>query len=196
LNESDTRERGQRRTLLQVLGLNAGLSLSLGIGGVLADSSALLANAVDNTSDAGVYLLSYFAVGRRLKWRRWAARTSGVMLLLLGIGIIVDVGRRWLMGAEPFGLTIMAMALAAAAVNLWCLRLIQRTPSDDVNMRAAKTFSFNDFASNGGILVAGGLVMWLNQAWPDLVVGGIVAFIALKGGLVILKDARKSNASA
>ena len=57
-------------------------------------------------------------------------------------------------------------------------------------MKAAETFSFNDFASNGGILIAGGLVLWLDQSWPDLVVGLIVAGIAVKGGVDILRDSR------
>ena len=52
-----------------------------------------------------------------------------------------------------------------------------------------------DFALNApeargaGILVAGGLVMWLDQAWPDLVVGMLVAAIAVKGGIEILRSA-------
>ena len=57
-------------------------------------------------------------------------------------------------------------------------------------MRAATTFSYNDFISNGGILIAGALVWWLNANWPDLLVGLATAFIAIKGGVEILKDAR------
>ena len=64
---------------------------------------------------------------------------------------------------------------------------------DAVCVKAAETFSFNDFASNGGILVAGALVLWLGQAWPDLVVGVLVAAIALKGGVDILRDAAKDR---
>ena len=94
------------------------------------------------------------------------------------------------MGPEPIGWTMMGMAVVAAVVNLVCLELIRRQRSDDVNMKAAETFSLNDFASNGGILIAGGLVLWLDQAWPDLVVGLIVAAIAVKGGVDILRDAR------
>jgi len=190
LNETDHL---QRRTLLIVLVLNALLFLGLGVGGILADSSALIANAADNASDSVVYLLSFLAVGRGLLWKRRAARTSGILLLVFAGGVLLDVGRRWLLGAEPFGVTMMGMALVAAAINLLCLMLIRRARSEDVNMRAAETFSFNDFASNGGILVAGGLVMWLDQAWPDLVVGLVVAVIAVKGGLEILEDARRGG---
>lgn len=183
----------QRRTLLIVLVLNALLFVMLGLGGLFAESSALLANAADNGSDAIVYLISFLAVGRAMAWKRGAARLSGIMLLIFAAGVLLDVGRRWIVGTEPVGWTMMGLAVIAAVVNLICLMLIRRQGSDDVNMRAAETFSFNDFASNGGILVAGGLVMALNQAWPDLVVGLIVAAIAVKGGVDILKDARESQ---
>jgi Co/Zn/Cd efflux system component len=183
----------QRRTLLTVLGLNAGLAAALGIGGVSADSSALLANALDNASDAAVYLISFLAIGRAGTWKRGAARASGIMLLVFAVGVLVDAVRRVITGTEPIGPTMMALALVAAVVNLICLQLIRRQHSGDVNMKAAETFSFNDFASNGGILVAGGLVLWLDQAWPDLVVGVLVAAIAIKGGVEILRDANAAS---
>ncbi len=179
----------QRRTLLVVLILNALLFVGLGLGGILADSSALLANAVDNGADSVVYLISFLAVGRALAWKKGAARLSGILLLLFAVGVLIDVGRRWWVGAEPVGWTMMGLALVAAIVNLICLVLLRRVTSDDVNMDAAETFSLNDFAANGGILVAGGLVLWLDQAWPDLVVGLMVAALAIKGGVEILRNA-------
>ena len=179
----------QRRTLLVVLILNALLFVGLGLGGILADSSALLANAVDNGADSVVYLISFLAVGRALAWKKGAARLSGILLLLFAVGVLIDVGRRWWVGAEPVGWTMMGLALVAAIVNLICLVLLRRVTSDDVNMDAAETFSLNDFAANGGILVAGGLVLWLDQAWPDLVVGLMVAALAIKGGVGILRNA-------
>ena len=179
----------QRRTLLVVLILNVLLFVGLGLGGILADSSALLANAVDNGADSVVYLISFLAVGRALAWKKGAARLSGILLLLFAVGVLIDVGRRWWVGAEPVGWTMMGLALVAAIVNLICLVLLRRVTSDDVNMDAAETFSLNDFAANGGILVAGGLVLWLDQAWPDLVVGLMVAALAIKGGVEILRNA-------
>ena len=190
MTASNAQDQRQRRTLLLVLVLNFGLFLALGVAGWLADSSALLANAADNASDSAVYLISFLAVGRAPRWKKTAATISGVLLLLFAIGVLADVGRRWLMGTEPIGPTMLVMALAAALVNLWCLKLLKKVESDDVNMRAAETFSFNDFVSNGGILVAGGLVLWLGQAWPDLIVGTLVAIVAAKGAFEILSDVR------
>ena len=186
-------DRQQRRTLLTVLGLNAGLSAGLGIGGWAADSSALLANAVDNASDAAVYLISFLAIGRAESWKRGAAGLSGVMLLVFAGGVLIDAGRRFLTGTEPMGPIMIGLAVVAAVINLICLRMIRRQASGDVNMKAAETFSFNDFASNGGILIAGLLVMWLGQAWPDLLVGVLVAAIAAKGGIDILGEAGRSG---
>ena len=46
--------------------------------------------------------------------------------------------------------------------------------------------------SNLGALAAGVLVMWLGRAWPDLVIGMAIAFVAAKGGWEILEDAHRS----
>ncbi len=189
MTEATSQDRQQQRALLAVLVLNALLFVGLGAGGILADSSALLANAVDNGTDSVVYLISFLAVGRALAWKKGAARVSGILLLTFAVGVLLDVGRRWWVGAEPVGWTMMGLALIAAVINLVCLMLLKRVRTDDVNMEAAETFSLNDFAANGGILVAGGLVMWLDQAWPDLVVGVLVAALAVKGGIEILRNA-------
>lgn len=189
-NHSDA-DHLQKKVLLAVLALNVLLFVVLGIGGLMASSSALLANAVDNGSDAVVYLLSFLAVGRSLIWKQRTAKTSGIMLLLIAGLVLLDAARRFIYGSDPGGWTMMGLAIVAAIINLICLQLIRGQKSDDVNMKAAETFSFNDFASNGGILVAGGLVMWLDQSWPDLVVGVIVAAIALKGGIDILKSTKE-----
>ena len=86
---------------------------------------------------------------------------------------------------------MMIMSAVAAVVNYACLKLLQRIQDPDVNLRAATTFSYNDFISNGGILIAGVLVWWLGTNWPDLLVGFATALIAIKGGIEILRDARQ-----
>ena len=183
----------QKSILRQVLLWNLGLFVGLGIAGWVADSSALMANAVDNASDAAVYLISYLAIDRQPAWKRWAAMLSGVMLLLFACFVLADVVRRWLGDVEPVGLTMMVLALVAAGINLWCLVLIRRVRSNDVNMQAAETFSFNDFISNGGVLVAGALVLWIGSPWPDLVAGALIAVVAIVGGIRILRSVRAEN---
>lgn len=179
-----------RATLWVVLALNAGLSVGLFAAGYFSDSSALIANGLDNSSDAVVYAISLAAIGRAASWKRGAARFSGAMLLLFAAGVIAEAGRRYFTGSEPVGVTMILMALIAAAVNIFCLLLLNRLRDKDVNLRAATTFSFNDFISNGGILVGGGLVLWTGNNWPDLLVAIGVAAVAIKGGVDILRDAQ------
>lgn len=185
----------QRSVLYKVLALNLGLSTALGIAGWLADSSALIANALDNLSDSVVYAISLYAVGRGAGSKVRAAQLSGGLLLVFAGLVLADALRRWLTGAAPIGPTMIVMALIAAGVNLLCLRLLRPLKRQDVNMRAAQTFSANDFISNAGIIVAGILVVWTGMAWPDLVVGVAVALIATFGGVKILRDARRARAS-
>lgn len=183
----------ERRTLWIVLILNAAISAAFLITGALGDSSALIANGLDNLSDVAVYSLSLVALARGMKWKTRAATVSGAMLLVFAAGVLLDVGRRYLQGSEPIGSTMMIMSAVAGVVNYACLRLLQRIEKPDVNLRAATTFSFNDFISNGGILIAGVLVWWLGTNWPDLLVGFATALIAIKGGVEILRDAQQER---
>lgn len=179
----------KRQTLWIVLWLNVAIAIGFFVVGYFADSNALLANGLDNSSDAVVYGLSLLALTRSRTWKRGAARFSGIMLLIFAGGVIADAIRRFLEGSDPSGIMMMAMAAVAAVVNLISLRLLQKMKSKDVNLRAATTFSFNDFISNGGIIIAGIVVMLTGANWPDLVVGVAVAGIALYGGIDILRDA-------
>lgn len=192
----DLGSRDKRVTLWVVLALNVAIAAGFFVTGTLGDSSALIANGLDNSSDAVVYGLSLLALTRPPAWKRAAARFSGIMLLVFAVGVILDAARRFITGSEPIGVTMMVMALIAAAVNLLCLFLLKRLRGKDVNLRAATTFSFNDFISNGGILIAGGLVLWTGLNWPDLIVGIGVAAIATYGGIEILRDASCEAAKA
>lgn len=189
-SQLDPNDAAQRRALLQVLLLNAGLAVVLLAGGLIADSSGLLANALDNTSDAMAYLISYFAVTRSQRWKSSAAAFTGVMLLVLALGVTVDAVRRFINGSEPLGYVMMVMAFIAAVINTLCIKLLRKHRREDVNLRAAWTMSINDFASSFGIVIAGGLVPLLGSNWPDLAVGLAIAAVATYGGVKTLRDAR------
>lgn len=163
------------------------------VASVIGDSSGLIANALDNTSDAAVYAISYYAVTRGAEWKTRAAQISGVMLLILSVGVLGDVARRIIAGAEPVGRIMIAMTMVAATVNVISLRLLRNLRRRDVNLRAAWTFSINDFISNSGVLVAAILVAWLDRPWPDLVAGVAIAMVAAKGGIEILADAQRTR---
>lgn len=124
-----------------MLALNLALVVSLTWTGILADSSGLIANAADNASDAAVYALSLFAIGRALHWKRGAAAVSGVLLVLFAGSVLLDAVRRLLYGSEPIGSLMLLMAGLAAVLNLTCLLLLRRLGRGDVNLRAVQTLA-------------------------------------------------------
>lgn len=111
---------GQRKILWIVLALNVALAASFAVAGFIADSSALIANALDNASDSLV-VISLLALTRPPRWKRVAAKVSGWLLIALAIGVLVDTDRRFFIDSEPLGVTMIIMAIAAAAVNVLCV---------------------------------------------------------------------------
>ncbi|SEW35210.1 Cation efflux family protein [Aliiroseovarius sediminilitoris] len=188
--------RSEHKILWVVLVLNAALAIAFFATGTFGDSNALIANGLDNLSDSLVYAISLFALSRTGKWKRTAANVSGGLLIFFALGILYDAWRRYSGGSEPLGSIMILMALIAAFINAVCVWLLAQLQDPDVNIRAANTFSWNDFAANLGILVAGGFVAWLGTNWPDLLVGAIVAGIAFWGGLKILRDAHQEHHKA
>lgn len=73
-------------------------------------------------------------------------RRDRVLLIVLSLGGVADVVRRFILGAQPLGPARIVMAFVAA-VNALCLQLLARHRREDVNLRAAWTFSVADFLS-------------------------------------------------
>lgn len=191
----DARNERDRGILRAVLAINLA-QCALGVAvGLWAGSTALIGAALDNLSDASVYALSLYAVGRRARVKIRTAQISGWLMVALAVLLLVEVGRRFFGGEPPIGPAMMAMAALNAAFNVVCLRLLARHRGEDVNFRASAIFTNNDSYVNMGIVVSGGLVMWLGSNIPDLVVGIIVAGIASHGGKEILEEARKADAA-
>lgn len=68
----------RRRTILwAVLLLNIAIAAGFFATGAFGDSSALIANGLDNTSDSLVYAISLLALSRSARWKRAAATFSG-----------------------------------------------------------------------------------------------------------------------
>ncbi|MEO2038948.1 MAG: cation transporter [Martelella sp.] len=189
----DASDAAERKTLLWVLGINFLQVIVAGVVGVIADSTGLLGAALDNLGDAGVYAVSIYAVGRTIVAKVRVARLSGVILIVLGLALLVEVLRRFFAGAEPIGLAMIVTAIANAATNMLCLRLLRSHRDQGVHLKASWIFTTNDMVANAGIVVSGAAVMFFGSPVPDLIIGLVVGGIVLKGGWDILKEAREAR---
>ena len=159
-----------------------------------AQSTALIADALDMLADAMVYGVGLYAVGKSLLVKAHAAYISGVLQILLGLLVLFDIVRRIMVGSEPVSTLMIAMGLIALIANITCLILIAKHRDGEVHMRASWIFSKNDVIANLGVILAGGLVAWTGSRLPDLVIGSLVALIVIRGGILILQDAKATRA--
>ncbi|CAA0103007.1 MULTISPECIES: cation transporter [Alphaproteobacteria] len=187
--ELDASNAAERRTLIWVLAINFLQVIVAGVVGVIADSTGLLGAALDNLGDAGVYAVSLYAVGRTIVAKVRVARLSGLLLIAFGLALFVEVLRRFFVGAEPIGLAMIVTALANAALNVVCLKLLRSHRDRGVHLKASWIFTTNDMLANAGIVASGAAVMFFASPLPDLIIGLLVGGIVLKGGWNILKEA-------
>lgn len=193
---SETAKGLERRTLLILLAINAAMFVAEVVVGWLADSTALLADSLDMLADATVYGIALYAVRGSTGTQRTAARVSGVLQIVLGLGVLLEVARRTLYGSEPTSLLMVGAGSVALAANLVCLRLIAAHRHGGEHMRASWIFSKNDVIANTGVVLAGVLVWLLESRAPDLVVGTIVGFVVVRGGVQIIWGGPERGADA
>lgn len=193
-DRDDAHRHIERRVLRNVLAINLGQSIAGIAVGLWAGSTALIAAALDNMGDASVYAVSLYAVGRALRVKVLAARLSGWLLIGLTVLLVIEVLRRFFGAEPPQGVAMMAMAAVNMGLNLICLRMLTAHRGHGVHFNAANVFTSNDSIVNLGIVVSGAAVMWLGSNWPDLIIGLIVAFVAARGGVEILREAAQEAA--
>jgi len=180
----------ERRVLRIALGLNAAMAVVGGLAGWIAQSSGLLADALDMLSDATAYAIALFAIGRSALFKVRAATLSGGILLVLGGGVLFEVGRRLIYGAEPLSEWMIGTALLSLVVNLTVLRLLAPMKAGEVHLRATWLFTRADVVANLGVILAGLLVFWLGVPYPDFVIGTLIGLYVIKEAIEILRHAK------
>jgi len=181
----------QRRVLRVVLWINGTMFLVEATAGMLAHSTALLADSIDMLGDAIVYGFSLYVVARGPAWQARGALLKGSIMAAFGAGVLCEVIMKFIGGVVPVAETMGAIGTMALAANVVCLALLWPRRTDDVNMRSAWTCSLNDVAGNAGVLLAGAGVALTSQAWPDIIVGLLIAALFVISAVGVIRDARR-----
>jgi cation diffusion facilitator family transporter len=180
---------GQRRVLIVVMVINAAMfAIEFGAG-LVAQSSALMADSVDMLGDAFVYALSLFALSRGARWQAGAALAKGAIILAFGLGIVGESVVKIANGVTPSSTLMLVFAGIALVANLSCLAMLWRFRHANVNMSSTFECSRNDVASNIGVLAAGALVAVTASPWPDIVVGLAIAVLFLRSSFRVFSGA-------
>ncbi len=179
-----------RRALWIVVLLNLAMGVAEMIGGFVAGSQALKADALDFLGDGVITLFGLIAIGWSLAWRARAALLQGLFLATLGFGVLCTTAYRALALHTPEADIMGVFALIALAVNIAAAWVLVPHRKGDANVRAVWLFSRNDALGNVAVVIAAGLVVWTGTPWPDLAVAAIIAGLFLHSAWEIIDHAR------
>lgn len=169
----------QSNTLRAVLAINVVMFAVEFSAGLMAGSSALLSDSLDNLGDALTYGLSLYAVARGARAKAKVALFKGGLIALAGVLALGQVAYRLMHPGVPIFEAMGAVSILALGANGVCLALLWKHRSEDVNMSSVWECSRNDIASNVSVFLAAGGVWLTGSAWPDLLVGLLLACLFL-----------------
>jgi len=177
-----------RKVLTIVLVTNAVLFVVEAAAGLLANSTALLADSLDMFGDSLVYGFSLYVLWRSAVWKVKAALLKGTVMAVFGVGVLIQAIYKAIAGAVPVAETMGVIGLLVLLGNGLCFVLLYRHRSDDLNMRSTWLCSRNDIIANLSVLVAAVGVKILDSSWPDMLVGAAIAALFLKSAFTVLRE--------
>ena len=193
-NENESASQGlqarQKRMLWLVLTINAVMFVTEFTAGLIAGSTALLADSLDMLGDTMVYSLSLLVLAWSPRWKALSAGVKGTIMLGFGGLVLIEAAYKAYAGSAPVSVAMMSVGAVALVANIACLILLTRHREDDVNMRSAWICSRNDLFANSGVIIAGALVWATASVWPDVLVGSAIAVLFVSSGWGVLRDAR------
>ncbi|MBO0332291.1 cation transporter [Sneathiella sp. CAU 1612] len=178
-----------RKILWVALIVNGGMFLVEIFAGLAAGSASLQADALDFLGDAGNYGISLFVFGMALRVRAKAALFKGVVMALFGFWVIGATISHAVSGTLPGAMTMGVVGSAAFVANAVVFILLWSYRSGDSNMRSVWLCTRNDVLGNIAVLIAAAGVVGTGTGWPDFIVAAVMAFLALQGAWVVIRQA-------
>lgn len=191
---------GHGRAFAIAVVLNIAIVVIQAIYGVLAHSTALLADAGHNLSDVLGLLLAWGAAW--LATRRPSARytfgygSSSILaslvnagLLLFACGVIVAEAIGRLMNPAPVaGLAVFVVATIGVVVNGISAWLFMRGQKEDLNIRGAFLHMAADAGISAAVAVSGLVILYTRWLWLDPLMSLVVVAVVVAGTWGLLRD--------
>lgn len=180
--------------------LNLGIVVLQTVFGLIAHSTALLADAGHNLSDVLSLVVAWGAAGlaKRPATARYtyglrgssilAALFNSVFLLVVLGGIAWEAIRRFSEPVVVQGNIVMAVAAAGIVINGISAWLFASGRDRDINVRGAFLHMLSDAVVSFGVVCAGGLIILTSWQWLDPAVTLIIVVVIIHGTWGLLKD--------
>jgi cobalt-zinc-cadmium efflux system protein len=188
------------RGLKIALGLTAVFLVAEVIGGVLANSLALLSDAGHMLTDVAALGLSLFVVWfsrvpetpRKtygyLRWEILAAFLNGATLLAVSIWIISEAVLR-IRHPQPIASGLMlGVALASVATNLVSAYVLHAGSHGSLNMRGAYIHVLGDLLGSVGTVIAAVIVRLTGHSEADPIASIVMTLLIMRGAWRLVRE--------
>ena len=189
------------------VGLNILLVVGEAVGGFLAGSMALLADAGHNLGDVAGLILAWWAhwLRSRPAGGRWtyglrsftilAATINGLLLVCTVVGVGIESIRRLFLPTEISEIPVLLVAFAAAIINFGTARLLAGK-GDDLNIRGAYLHMLADAAVSMAVVVGAIVILLSNQHWIDPAISIGICVVLGIGTWGLLKESASTMLNA
>ena len=189
-----------RRRLALALGITATVMIAEAVGGWLAGSLALLADAGHMLADAAALGLALFVarVAQRpatpersfglLRLEILAALVNGALLIAIAIGIGIEAWHR--LKAPPLvdGPLLLGVAGIGLVANLISLRILHHGHEHSLNQRGAYLHVLGDLLGSVGALAAGAIVVATGWVLADPLISVLITLLVLGSAWRLIKE--------
>ncbi|VAW93507.1 Cobalt-zinc-cadmium resistance protein CzcD [hydrothermal vent metagenome] len=183
------RER-QRGTLLLVLGINAVMFFVIGAAALYGNTTALLADSLDNLGDALTYALSLYAVSKGATIKAKVALFKGWLILLAAFVVAAQIIYKFFVPSMPVFEIMGIFSMLGLIANSVTLFALWRHRKEDVNMSSVWECSRNDIATNISVFIAAGAVWLTDSGWPDVVVAIGLIWLLIRSAMRVIASAK------
>jgi len=199
--DHDSHRTTNARRLALTLGLVVLYMAAEVIGGILANSLALLADAGHMLSDAASLGLAIFAmwVARRPRTASHtygfhrteilAALANGVALGVIAVFIVHEAWQRFQAPPHVDGPLMIGIATGGLLVNLAGLWILRGGREESLNVRGAWLHVLTDTLGSAQAIVAGALITTLGWYWVDPVASALIALMVVISSWSLLREA-------
>ena len=189
-----------RRRLALALGITTTVMIAEAVGGWLAGSLALLADAGHMLADAAALGLALFVarVAQRpatpersfglLRLEILAALVNGALLIAIAIGIGVEAWHRLKAPLAVDGPLLLGIAGVGLGANLVSLRILHHGHEHSLNQRGAYLHVLGDLLGSVGALAAGGIVVATGWVVADPLISVLITLLVLGSAWRLIKE--------
>jgi cobalt-zinc-cadmium efflux system protein len=189
-----------RRRLGLALGITAAVMVAEAVGGWLAGSLALLADAGHMLADAAALGLALFAarVAQQpataersfglLRLEILAALVNGALLLAIAVGIGIEAWRRIQAPPAVDGGLLLAVAGVGLVANVVALAILHRGHQHSLNQRGAYLHVLGDLLGSVGALAAGAIVLGTGWTLADPLISIFIGALVLVSAWRLVRE--------